>query len=150
MSKMNWSRVVLSGLVAGFVISLSEYALNLFFMRDEWRSAMETLGLSYPETAGALAVWVAWAFLIGLLIAWVYAAIRPRLGPGPSTAAVAGGVAWCLDCLVPAIAFINLGFLPVSMLLILTFWALVEHVVAALAGAWIYREGETSPEQAPA
>jgi hydroxyacylglutathione hydrolase len=37
---------------------------------------------------------------LGLLLAWLYAAIRPRFGPGPATALRAGGFLWVATWLV--------------------------------------------------
>jgi len=46
------------------------------------------------QSTASLVTLVVIDFLFGALIAWTYAAIRPRLGPGASTAMAAGFVIW--------------------------------------------------------
>ena len=140
MSRINWSRVILAGLVAGIVVNVSEYVLNIVVMKPQWQAAMHTLARPYPESAAALAGWALWGLLIGFALAWLYAAVRPRFGAGLRSAAAAAMAGWCLDCLVPAIAFSILGLLPLSMVVILSAWAVPEHLLAATAAGWIYRE----------
>jgi hypothetical protein len=146
MSQINWSRVLAGGLVAGLVVSAYEFILNLTIMKDQWKNAMGALGKHFPEEPNALIIWVIWAFIIGFLLAWLYAAVRPRLGPGVRTGIIVGVFVWSCGCVVPAIAFQNLGLLPTSMLWILTAWSLPEHIIAAIAGAWLYRENHPSHE----
>jgi len=136
---------LLGGLVAGVVFNAWEYVLNLVVMRQQWQSAMSDLGRNYPTSGQPLVLWVGWAFLAGILVTWLYALARARFGPGVRTAAIAGATAWCLDCLLIAIAFANLGLLPAGMITILTAAALPEHVLAAIAGAWVYREEANTP-----
>ena len=51
---------------------------------------------------GALLMFLAWGFLVGIFAVWLYAAIRPRYGAGPKTALCAGAAVW------------GLGYLPRS------------------------------------
>jgi hypothetical protein len=37
----------------------------------------------------------------GILMVWLYVAIRPRYGAGPKTAALAGLAAWAIGTLLP-------------------------------------------------
>lgn len=141
---MNWPRVFLGGAVAGVVVNVVEYILNLVVMRARWEEAMKRLGNVYSTEAPVVAVWIAWGFIIGILLTWLYAAIRPRFGSGVRTAMIAGTAAWCLDCLLIAIAFCNLHLLPAPMIWMLTLVALPEHIIAAIAGAWVYRENAKS------
>ena len=46
---------------------------------------------------------------LGFLVAWVYAAVRPRLGPGPSTAVIASFVVYG----VAALQMATYGGVPV-------------------------------------
>jgi hypothetical protein len=146
MSQINWSRVLAGGLVAGLVVSAYEYVLNLTIMKEQWKNAMTALGKQFPEEPKALVIWIIWAFIIGFLLTWLYAAVRPRLGPGVRTAVIVGVFVWGCGCVVPAIAFLNLGLLPTSMLWTLTGWALPEDIIAAIAGAWLYHENHPSQE----
>ena len=76
----------------------------------------------------------------GLVLVWVYAAIRPRFGPGPKTAIIAGLVLWTLVwALLGASASLS-GMITPSIAVISALWGVVELPIAAIAGAWVYRE----------
>jgi hypothetical protein len=138
MGRINWGRVLLGGLAAGLVINVSEAILNGVVARDAFAEAMKALNLD-PE-AGSLAVWFVYGFAIGILAIWLYAAIRPRFGPGPKTALMAGVFVWILAYLFPTIAQLNMGMLPTGLAWLGLNWGLVEVLIATLLGAWIYRE----------
>jgi hypothetical protein len=85
-------------------------------------------------------VYVVMVFVLGIAIVWLYAAIRPRFGPGPKTAALTGLIVWFLIWLWSFGGAAMWGFFPGDLVLIIVFWGLVEVVLAALAGGWLYRE----------
>ncbi len=93
MSKINYTRVLLGGLLAGVVLNFGEYVINEFILGEKWRAALASLNRT-PPAGGAIAVFVLMTFLLGLIAVWLYAAIRPRFGPGPKTAVVAGLFLW--------------------------------------------------------
>ena len=66
--------------------------------------------------------------------------MRPRFGPGPKTAVIAGLVVWALGVLVAAIGYGMLGFFPARLVVITTVWGLFEMPIASVAGAWPYKE----------
>jgi len=140
MGKINVGRWVLGGIVAGILINVSETLLNVVFLKGQWESAMKALGKPAAESSGAMVVWMIYGLAFGLAAVWVYAAIRPRFGPGAGTAARAGLAVWFLACLLPNVALGNMQLLPGNLLLISTIWSLVETVVATVLGAWLYSE----------
>lgn len=139
MGRINLSRVILGGILAGIVINASEFILNEKVMKTQWEEAMKALGKTMPQSGGAMVVWMIWGFAAGIAAVWLYAAIRPRYGAGPATAARAGLAIWFLSCALAAVAMQNMGLFPLSGLMLV--WVLVESVVATIAGASIYREG---------
>lgn len=74
------------------------------------------------------------------MAAFLYAAIRPRFGPGPGTAACAGTIAWLAISLTTPAQFIPLGFLSTGLWLKAAAFQLVTQIVATIAGAALYRE----------
>jgi hypothetical protein len=97
--------------------------------------------LNKPAVGGsAIAVFVAMGFVLGILIIWIYAAIRPRYGPGPKTAVCAALIAWALAYLYPTVGQAQMGIFPTRLLVIGTVWGVVQLVIAAMAGAWLYKE----------
>jgi hypothetical protein len=71
---------------------------------------------------------------------WIYAAIRPRFGAGVKTAVIAGVVTWLVGSCLPTTGFAIMGVLPTNLAAIGCVWALVEFTLAAVAGAWVYKE----------
>lgn len=144
MSSINWGRVVRGGLLAGIFINVVEFFLNGVLLAKDWEAAMLALGRP-PIAGGQIAVFffwsfIVWGFLIGTLTAWLYAAIRPRYGPGPKTALCAGCFVWGLGYLLTSITPFLMSLYPRRILSIGLSVGLMEVLVAALIGAWLYRE----------
>ena len=140
MGKINWGRVILGGIVAGIVINLSEWVLNELVMKEKWQAAMSALGKTQAQTTNNIIVWNIWGFLAGIGAVWLYAAIRPRFGPGAGTAVKAGVAVWFFSHLLGAIVMMNLGLFPRDLMMIPILWTLVESILATVAGAWVYKE----------
>jgi hypothetical protein len=139
MSSINMGRVVVGGLVAGLLINVSEFVLNAVVLAEDMNAAMAAL--NRPPIDNGMIVWfVLLAFGIGMMAVWVYAAVRPRFGPGVQTAICASLVVWGLAYLYPNVTTIVLGLFPTRLMIIATVWGLVEVLVAGVAGAWIYTE----------
>ena len=139
MSSINMGRVVVGGLVAGLLINVSEFVLNAVVLVNDMNAAMAAL--NRPPIDNSMIVWfVLLAFGIGIMAVWVYAAVRPRFGPGVRTAICASLVVWGLAYLYPNVSTIILGLFPTRLMIIATVWGLVEVLVAGVAGAWIYTE----------
>ena len=139
MAIINTRGVVLGGVVAGLVINISEYILNEPVLGAQLAAAMTEHNL--PQIGGrAIAVFVILGFVAALLLVWLYAAIRPRFGPGPKTAAIAGVVVWFLGYFWCGVGYYVLGLLSAQLVTIILVWGLVEAVVAALVGGWLYSE----------
>lgn len=139
MGKINMGRVILGGLLAGLIINTGEFLLNGVLLNKDLEEMMKSL--NKPAVGGsAIAVFVAMGFVLGILIIWIYAAIRPRYGPGAKTAVCAALIAWALAYLYSAVGQAQMGIFPTRLLVIGTVWGLVELVIAGVAGAWLYKE----------
>ena len=136
---MNMARVILGGLAAGLVINIGEFILNGVVLASSMESAMARLNLP-PVGGSAIAMFVILGFALGIATVWLYAAIRPRYGIGPRTALCAGATVWFLAYLYPSVGMAGMGLFPTNLILIGVVWGLVEMLVAALAGAWLYTE----------
>ena len=78
-------------------------------------------------------------FMLGISTMWLYAAIRPRYGPGPKTAVVAGFALWFFGSWVDAV-WAALGAVPLRALVGPVAASLPIVLVAAVVGAWPYKE----------
>jgi hypothetical protein len=79
-------------------------------------------------------------FVLGIVIVLGYAAIRPRFGPGPKTAIIAGLFAWFGVVVYGNIIALGLGMVPSNVFAIVLGWEVVEYLLAALVGAALYKE----------
>ena len=138
MGRINTGRVVLGGVVAAVIVNLGE-GLFGFLMKKDYEAAMQALNVRM-EANVAMFLPVLWSLVVGILSIWLYAAIRPRYGPGRATAVRAALAAWAFTTVTFAIAMTCLGLFPVKLMAIATAWSLVEVIVAVLVGAWLYRE----------
>jgi hypothetical protein len=139
MQRINLARVVLGGLLAGLVINIGESVFNGWLFADEINAAMARLNLP-PVGGTAVAVFVIMGFALGISAVWLYAAIRPRYGAGVNTALCAGSTVWFLAYVYPSVGFAMMGLFPTRLVLIGIVWGLAELLLAAVAGAWVYKE----------
>lgn len=140
MGKINLGRVVLGGLLAGVVLNVSEFVLNEPILGEQWSAAMETLGRTMPTDAGTMIGYVIWSFLLGIMLVWFYAAVRPRFGPGPKTAVTIGLAVWFVVWFLGFGGTLIVGMFPSKLVVITLIWELFEVPIATVVGAWLYKE----------
>jgi hypothetical protein len=138
MGKINQGRVLLGGIVAGIVINILAPVVHDVFLKAEHAAAMQALNKTMPEGGSVMAVWIIYGFVWGIAAVWLYAAIRPRFGPGAKTAVIAAATTWFFGAFLSGIAMWNLTIFPLSPLEMVL--ELVASILAVLAGAAIYKE----------
>ncbi len=141
MGSINVARMLLGGLLAGLVFNIGEYVLNEVILAAQWSAFMAESGMG-EFGAGQIASFVILTFLFGIVLIWIYAAIRPRFGPGPKTAVIAGLTMWAFGWLLIGAFLFTAGMYPTGLTVTTIVWGLFEVPIAAVAGAWLYREGE--------
>jgi hypothetical protein len=139
MSKINFGRVILGGLLAGLVLNIGEYLLNEVVFKTQMEEMFRRLHLT-PPGGNFIAIAVVITFLLGILIVCLYAMIRPRYGPGPKTALCAASVIWFCVYFYCGVLNAAIFGLATSFVIIGMVWGIVEYSLAAIAGAWLYRE----------
>jgi hypothetical protein len=139
MGKINVGRVIVGGLLAGLVVNIGETILNVPVLGAQMEAALRALNLP-PVGGSTIAVFVVLCFALGIAMIWLYAAIRPRFGASAKTAACAGLFVWFFSIFFPSVGYVAMGFMPAKLVTIAALWELVEIVVAAIAGAWLYKE----------
>jgi hypothetical protein len=142
MGRINWTRVVVGGLLAGLVMNVSEAALHGGALGADAEALFKAYNVPLTPAPINLVSLILMTFVLGIAAVWLYAAIRPRFGPGPRTAICAGLAVWVfahlwsgvyLGCGFPGLITPKLAWLPVV-------WGLVEAPLGTLAGAWLYKE----------
>ncbi len=98
MARINTARVVMGGLAAGLVMNVLDFLINGLWLASRWEAQQAMLNPGLKEKAGALGMagWIVLDFVFGLALVWLYAAIRPRFGPGPRTGAIAALTLWVI------------------------------------------------------
>ena len=141
MGKINWNRVVLGGIVAGLVMLVVDLVALEAVAGADFNAALQALGKPAMEHgAGTVAFFAGLDVLAGIGLVWLYAAIRPRYGPGPKTAAIAAGAVWFFGVFLNSWFENQIGLFPPSLLVKLAIVSLVELGLGTQAGAWLYRE----------
>lgn len=138
---MNRSRIVVGGLAAGVVVFAVDALASSLFLMERYR-ALGQAGVYYEKPRlPFFPVWVLIALGVGLGLAWLYASVRPRLGPGPGTAVLVGlvvGLMMYTPGNVAAFAWTHEGgFISLVRLVA----GVIGTVVGAIVAGAIYREG---------
>ncbi len=139
MGKINWSRVFVGRLVAMLVMGVFP-AVLIPRSGGAWSTAFENLG--DWATPGFLVSLTGITLAMGIVAVWLYAAIRPRYGPGPKTAAIAGLAMWLILGLANLL-FVRLTDLTIRQFAIIHGPSIVQFVVSTMAGAWLYKEASS-------
>lgn len=146
MARINWVRVLAGGVVAGLVIGIVQAPL-IPMLSGSFEAMVTALGGPSAGLQGEPGDNPAWLvsstaimLAVGIFTIWLYASIRPRYGAGMKTAAIAGVAVWTAIALAELLLG-QLTNLTVTHILTTHGPNIVTFVVAAMAGAWIYREG---------
>ena len=139
MNNINLGRVLLGGLLAGLVLNVGEVLFNDVVLGTQMREYFTRHEM--PEPGGAfLIAAVTLTFAVGILLVFLYALIRSRLGPGMKTALVAGLILWFAVYIYSGVVNALMFGLPIKVLALGIVWGLLEYLVAAIAGGWVYKE----------
>jgi len=127
-------------LIAGVVLNVVDFVLFGVVLRTQMAAAMQALGRP-PMTNAQVPFFVALDFVAGIGLVWLYAAMRPRYGVGPATAAKAGVAGWFFASLLATLFMWPMGLMPHNLMILTTVVALVEWPLATVIGAKFYLEG---------
>jgi hypothetical protein len=141
MAGINTGRVVVAGLLAGVVANACDTLWNTIVLKDDMMAMAQRLGVSPAQASSFSAAipWIVVDFVMGLLVVFTYAAIRPRFGPGPRTALVAGLIMFVATTAV-VYGFTSMGLMPLQTFIKGSAASLVTTVLASLAGGSVYKE----------
>ena len=138
MGSIGLKGVFVGGLVAGLILNVVDYVLYGVVLAKDFADALQAVGR--PPADNLIPLFILLDFLYGILLVYLYAAIRPRYGPGPKTAAWAGVITWVLIALLHAVGEAPMGLLPMRLYVLGTIVSLVALPLAAVAGARFYQE----------
>ena len=137
---MNYQRIILGGIVAGIVCYIGDAVVHGVLLSTRWQEIAATLKLPQGDQMGGMIWFALYDLGKGVAAVLLYALIRPRLGPGPRTAAIAGLVIWALVIPLPLAGMIPIHFFGRKFALLWSIYGLLPVVIGAVAGAALYRE----------
>ncbi len=139
---INWKKVLAGGVLAGVVLIILNLLAQFLLMsrfQQEMNSWIPGATERMATGTGVVAVGLILKFVLGTLLVWLYAAIRPRFGAGPRTALYAAVFVWLLGAIffsdIPMIGMMSVGTYAILELLQLT-----AFFIAVWIGAWTYSE----------
>ena len=140
MGKINLQKVIVGGLIAGLVLNVFDFLVYGVWLKNDMNAAMAALGK--PAMTTNMILWFVFLdFVAGVFLVWLYAAIRPRYGAGPATAAKAGVAAWFVGLLLVNLFMWPMHLYPANLTVITTVVAMIEWPLATVIGAKFYTEG---------
>ena len=139
---INTSKVLVGGIAAGIVLNVIDFITYTYVIADKVTAQANAFkpGLGAMMMSGdAIKIYVILDLVMGILLIWTYAAIRPRFGPGPSTAAAAAVLFWLIVCLT-GVNNLMIGMMTAGLWWTVAIISLVNFLVAAWVGAMLYKE----------
>ena len=139
---INTSKVVVGGLAAGVVMNIAGFVGQGMLLGKRMEAEMLAVAPTLQGKgmgAGAMTGRVLTQFAIGILLAWLYAAMRPRFGPGMKTAMYAALSVWICGFLFYLDWLYMDMMTPVTYALTSLVMIVTLGIAAAVAGA-IYKE----------
>ncbi len=87
---MNQNRILLGGIVAGLVFWVVSLAIDAGLLMERYTRLQASGHMRAEPRLPFMAVYPLVLLGVGVLLVWLYAAARPRLGAGPRTALLVG------------------------------------------------------------
>lgn len=141
---MKWSRVIRAGALWAVVYGVLGAVAMALFLGREFMLELERLGRPMelaPESLLPLGVFgLLFTLGWGMVSMWLYFAIRPRFGPGPRTAVLAGVVVWLLSIVAPVTHLLAFGLSSWRFAAFDVPAELVLISAATVLAAWRYRD----------
>ena len=141
---INTKRVVIAGLAAGLVMNICDYVLNGVVLADKMTAAMNAfkpgMGDAMAQMDSSTMIgYVIMDFVLGMLLAYTYAAMRPRFGAGAKTAIIVAIVLWIFAGIISA-NYLIMGMMSQGLWWSVAIGYLVCLVIASLVAGALYKE----------
>lgn len=141
MAAINQGKVLVGGLLAGLVFNIVDVVTGLTILQTDMKVMVDRLHLDPAVLSDPMKMlpWILIDFMMGVLVVWTYAAMRPRFGAGPVTAVKAGGVLWLGVSLI-MLGFVTMGVFTMDLYVKQSLASLASVLLGSMAGASIYKE----------
>jgi hypothetical protein len=138
--KINISRLLLGGVVAGIVLDVLGYLVDGVWLQQNWADEMLALGKN-EFTLSQIVKFDTLGIVFGIVSMLIYVGFRPLFGANWKTAIYAGVTAWVIGTFLPNISLMLVADLfSKHLTLYTTAGGLVEVVAGTVAGAALYKQ----------
>jgi hypothetical protein len=142
---INTNKVLIGGLAAGVVMNVIDFVVYKFILGARMMAESEAFkpGISGAMmTTSSMVSNIVMDLVLGILLVWTYAAIRPRFGPGFKTAVYAAVLFWVLAGIFLS-GYLHMGMMSTGLWMQFAFFGLVNFLLSAWVGARLYSEDAT-------
>ena len=139
---INTKKVVIGGIAAGVVMNIIDFIVNMFILGARMKAESDAFkpGLADQMMQSSVMVsYIVMDFVLGILLVWTYAAIRPRFGPGPRTAIYVAVLFWVLAGIFLS-GYLHMGMMSQGLWWTFAILGLVNFLVSSWVGAKLYSE----------
>ena len=141
MTNINWSRLILGGLIAAIIMFLTDGFMHEQLLKADWHAVYAGLSAVEPQHQSSSMLYFGLFELgRGLISLLLYVTMRNHFGAGPKTAVIAGIAGWIAFSLTGPAQFIPLGFFSTSLWMKVAALQLITSILATIAGAAIYKD----------
>ena len=139
---INTGKVVVGGLVAGLIMNVSGFVMQGMVLGKRMMAEMAAVAPALANMqpgGGEIAMRVLTQFIVGIMLVWMYAAMRPRFGPGPKTAMISAFIVWLFGFLF-YLDWLYAGMMSPTTYALVSVVMVVTLAIAAWVGCMLYKE----------
>lgn len=143
---INIGKVAVGGVAAGVVMGAIDTLMMKYVTGPGMIADMNNFKAGLGDSMNVSGAWIGtfvMDVLVGILLIWLYAAIRPRFGAGMKTAVYAAIFMWLLGCYF-TMSYGMMGMMTWNHWIMVSVIWLVTLIIAAGVGGRIYTENSTA------
>ncbi len=135
MEPLNYTRILLGGLLAGLIINMIDVPNSIFLAGPSLQRLLKRQNAMSSRFVPPYFLGI--HFALGIATVFLYAAMKPLLGAGWTTAIVAASVLVLVQRMF-TLGNVLLGQLTLQIFLSLSWSLVLGSLLGAVAGAWFY------------
>ncbi len=143
---INKGKVAIAGIAAGVVMGAIDVLMMKFVTGPGMTADMNNFKTGLGDSMNVPGAWMGtfgMDLFMGILLVWLYAAIRPRFGPGMQTAVYAAIYMWLIGCFF-TLSYGMIGMMTWSHWTVMAIAWLVTLIISVGVGARLYTEDGAS------
>jgi hypothetical protein len=140
MAQINTGTVVVGGIAGAVILNVVDYLVNGMWLATRWAAQAAKLNPNLNMmSSNSIAGYVVMDVILAMMIVWLYAAMRPRFGPGSRTAMLAALFVWAVSAVFNSMFVIG-GMYSLKLICASSAGTLVGMLAAGYVGGMLYKE----------